>query len=145
MDYLLPVAFSIYFFYQYRTRNLLEQKAILEKEVRQRTQQLQADKIIIEQQAEELKQLDETKSRFFANVSHELRTPIQLIQGPIQSILKNNQLDNRSTTLLHKAKRNSNSLLKLVNEILDLTKLDANKLVLNEQAVVLYDFLRRIV
>ncbi len=141
---IIVIGILIYFFYQYRTQTLLEQKANLEKEVRQRTQQLEADKIIIEQQAEELKQLDETKSRFFANVSHELRTPIQLIQGPIQSILKNNQLDNRSTTLLHKAKRNSNSLLKLVNEILDLTKLDANKLVLNEEAVVLYPFLRRV-
>ncbi|MEM6379366.1 MAG: ATP-binding protein, partial [Bacteroidota bacterium] len=144
LSLLIASGVGVYLFYQYRTRNLLEQKTLLEKEVRQRTRQLEADKVIIEQQAEELKQLDETKSRFFANVSHELRTPIQLIQGPIQSVLKDNQFDSRTTTLLQKAKHNSNSLLRLVNEILDLTKLEANKLVLSEEAVVLYALLRRI-
>ena len=134
-----------YLYSQYRTQQLVEQKAILEGEVRQRTQQLEADKIVIEQQAQKLKQLDETKSRFFANVSHELRTPIQLIQGPIQSILKMNILNNRGFTLLSKAEQNTKNLLKLVNEILDLTKLDAHKLTLNEEKIVFYAFLRRIV
>lgn len=130
---------------QWRTKRLRVQKIILEEEVKKRTNRIEQDKKVIEEQAEELRALDATKSRFFANVSHELRTPITLIQGPIESIMKRQKVDNRDLSLLSKAKQNSINLLGLVNEILDLTRLDAQKIELDESKVVLYTFMRRII
>jgi signal transduction histidine kinase len=72
---------------------------------------------------EELKQLDKAKSRFFANISHELRTPLTVISG------MTNLLEESETRSL--IKNNSGKLLTLVNQILDLSKLQANKLHFN--------------
>lgn len=133
------LAGGIYLFTHFRTKQLKAQKLILEKEVQKRTAKIQ-------EQTEQLKALDETKSRFFANISHELRTPITLIQGPIQSVLKRSKsLDNTAFTLLLKAQQNSKKLLGLVNQILQLTKIEAQKIELQESKVVFYTFLRKII
>ena len=132
-------------FFRYRTRLLRRQKAKLEKQVAERTHQIQQDKETIEAQAESLQQLDKAKSRFFANVSHELRTPITLMLGPIDSVLQRNRLDAKDQTFLQLAQNNGKKLLQLVNEILTLTKLENSKLKLSERPVQLYPLLRRIV
>jgi CheY-like chemotaxis protein/nitrogen-specific signal transduction histidine kinase len=110
----------------------------LEKIVQERTATISA-------QAEELRTLDKIKSRFFANVSHELRTPLTLILSPIQTVLKRNQLTNKDYTYLSTAQRNSKRLLRLINEILDLTKLESGKLEVQNSTVVLYNFLKKII
>ncbi|MEM8528872.1 MAG: response regulator [Bacteroidota bacterium] len=99
---------------------------------------------IIEQQSEALKQLDKTKSTFFANVSHELRTPLTLMLGPINTTLKSGILDNKHFTLLKKAQQSGKDLLKLISSILDLTKMEVGKLELQEEAIALFQFTRRI-
>ncbi|MGB0431506.1 MAG: histidine kinase dimerization/phospho-acceptor domain-containing protein, partial [Bacteroidia bacterium] len=81
------ILFSILIIY-YRTIRLQKQKTQLELEVKNRTKEIVKDKEIIEKQAEELKSLDELKSKFFANVSHELRTPLTLISGPLSAVLE---------------------------------------------------------
>lgn len=101
-------------------------------------------KALIEKQSEELRQLDKMKSHFFANVSHELRTPLTLMLGPIGSALKSNTLDNRNFTLLKLAQTHGAQLLKLINEILDLSKLQAGKLELYETIVPFFTLVRRI-
>ena len=78
----------------------------------------------IREQAEQLKSLDAAKSRFFANVSHELRTPLTLLLGPIQSLLKENHLTAKQAHLLQLARQSGKQLEQLVNEILDLRKLE---------------------
>lgn len=125
-------ALGIYYWYQQRTKALKERQKELEETVEKRTAQIQKDKNTIEKQAEELRSLDAAKSRFFANVSHELRTPLTLILAPIENSLKRNRLENRDFTNLQMAKNNGQLLLKMVNEILDLSKLEAGKLSLNE-------------
>lgn len=146
------MAGSIFYFNNTKNRRLKAKQIELEGLVKERTQKIEADKTIIEadkaiieKQATELREIDGIKSRFFANISHELRTPVTLIQGPIQSALNSQDLNNRNFTLLTKAKQNTKKLLELVNEILDLTKFDAHKLVLEESTVVFYTFLRSIV
>lgn len=79
-------------------------------------------------QAEELKVLDQAKSRFFANISHELRTPLALMLGPVQFLLKNRSSNARRKELLHMVRRSGKRLEYLVNEILDLKKLQSNKM-----------------
>lgn len=78
---LLGLAILVIFYILVYTRTYLlkKQKEALRLKVIERTK-------TIEQQAEELRQLDKVKSRFFANVSHELRTPLTLMLGPISSV-----------------------------------------------------------
>ncbi|MFT5667681.1 MAG: signal transduction histidine kinase/DNA-binding response OmpR family regulator [Vicingaceae bacterium] len=129
---------GIIYYFNSKNRRLQAKQIELEGLVKDRTEK-------VEQQAEELKEMDATKSRFFANISHELRTPITLIQGPIQTALNSQELNTRNTTLLTKAKENTQKLVQLVNEILDLIKFDAHKLVLEETTVVFYTFLRSVI
>jgi PAS domain S-box-containing protein len=76
-----------------------------------------------------IKELDELKSQFFANVSHELRTPLTLILGPAEKILKEGAyLQDLHRRDLGVIKRNASTLLKHVNDLLDISKLDADKL-----------------
>ena len=100
---------------------------------------------LIEQQAAELLRLAEAKSRFFANISHELRTPLTLMVGPLGSMLKAARLDARDVQLAKMAQQNGKQLLSLVNEILDLSKMESGKMKLQETAVSLQPFLRRVV
>ncbi len=89
-----------------------------------------------EAQAKELKLLDEVKSKFFGNISHELRTPLSLILGPLSVLLE--QPESWTRDQLKKQllvmQRNGKSLMQLVEEILDLSKLEANKMDLAEES-----------
>lgn len=82
---------------------------------------------------EKLKETDLLKSRFFANISHEFRTPLSLIISPMQERLRVGNLSEEDSKLFRLALRNSNQLLTLVNEMLDLSKLEAKKMELRVQ------------
>lgn len=112
---------------------------------RKSSTKLKRQKLQIEKQAEELKQLDDLKSRFFTNVSHELRTPLSLILGPIRSILSQNSLTEEERHLLSMADKNGTQLNQLVDEILDFSKLESQRLELQESSVNLYIFLQQLI
>lgn len=116
----------------------------LQLAISEATAQIKQDKQTIEKQATELQMTDELKSRFFVNASHEIRTPLSLIVGPVGTILNRGRLDNQDHALLKKVQQNIRELQKLVNEMLDLSKLESGKLALEEQAVFLFDLLRRV-
>ncbi|MFN7117903.1 MAG: response regulator [Saprospiraceae bacterium] len=81
------------------------------------------------QKNEQLRDLDEMKSRFFTNIAHEFRTPLTIISGMANQIKENpDQWLEKGIKMIS---RNSDSLLNLVNQILDLRKLEAGKLQLN--------------
>ncbi|MEQ1747665.1 MAG: ATP-binding protein [Saprospiraceae bacterium] len=113
------------------------------RNVQKTRRELQRQKNLVDSQHTELQQLDELKSRFFANVSHELRTPLTLLLGPIGSVLNSAQLDDRSFALLKKAQRGGKHLQQLVNEILDLSKMESGRMELREKPVLLPLLLRR--
>ncbi len=127
----------------WRARQLRKANITLEEEVKKRTRQIESDKQVIEQQARELRSLDEVKSRFFANITHELRTPLTLIIGPAESMLKSESLPFKTRDYLQTIRRNGVRLLNLVEELLDLSRMEANKLALNEKPVWLQQFLSR--
>ena len=80
-----------------------------------------------EKESIQVRELNETKSRFFANITHELRTPLTLILGPVEQLLAEifePQHQERLTTV----HRNANRLLRLINELLDLAKLEAGNM-----------------
>ncbi|MET3113372.1 signal transduction histidine kinase/DNA-binding response OmpR family regulator [Pedobacter sp. CG_S7] len=89
----------------------------------------------------QLERLDALKTRFFANVSHELRTPLTLIIGPADQLI-NQQVENEQQRkdYLHAILRNSKKLLNIVNELLDLGKLEAGKLLAKFKPVELAPF-----
>ncbi len=135
-----------FLFFKIRTRQLKDRQRELEKMVVERTQKIQKDKAVIEKQAEELQSLEKLKSRFFANVSHELRTPLSLMIGPLDSILKKeSDRPEKERKLLEFVRNNSQHLLKLVNEILDLSKLETGRLEVKEKAVNFHKFLQPLV
>ncbi len=107
---------------------------------RQAKSSLAEQNVLIRQQSEQLKTLDAAKSRFFANVSHELRTPLTLILGPIKTLLRENQLTEKQARLLNMTNQSGKQLEQLVNEILDLQKLEAGKMELQLQPTELSAF-----
>lgn len=80
------------------------------------------------------------KSDFLANMSHELRTPLNSVIGYTVRILKNPEnFNEKQTSALSAIERNSRHLLNMINDILDLSKIEANKLDVNFQNVDLYE------
>jgi signal transduction histidine kinase len=71
--------------------------------------------------------LDHAKTLFFSNVSHEFRTPLTLILGPLEEALTEPQLSAAQQERLEIANRNANRLLKLVNSLLDLSRIEAGR------------------
>lgn len=140
----IGVGLGFYFWYTARTKALLKRQKELEHEVSKRTHKIETDKKIIEEQTEALKNLDKMKSKFFANVSHELRTPLTLILAPIKELLSKNKLDDKSTKNLQIVEKNSRKLQEMVNEILDLSKLESSKMAINNSNVHWLQFLKQI-
>ena len=73
---------------------------------------------------EKLKELDALKSRFFTNISHEFRTPLTLIMGPAQQ-LEVEEFDQEKRSKLAVIKKNANRLLRLINQLLDISKIES--------------------
>ena len=80
-----------------------------------------------QKEAERLKELDRIKTNFFSNITHEFRTPLTLILEPLRQLIKEDTGGN-ITDRLHLAKDNSEKLLLLVNQLLDISKLEAGKM-----------------
>ncbi|MBP0905224.1 two-component regulator propeller domain-containing protein [Mariniflexile gromovii] len=75
-----------------------------------------------------LKKLNKFKTRLYTNLSHEFRTPLTLISGPIEKQLSNPKLSNKDKKELTLVQRNSQRLLNLVDQLLDLSKLETGNL-----------------
>ncbi|MBM0277610.1 SpoIIE family protein phosphatase [Micromonospora tarensis] len=78
--------------------------------------------------AAELAALDRAKTNFFANVSHEFRTPLTLVLGPLEDMLADPELPAAETARLTMMHRNALRLLKLVNTVLDFSRLESGRL-----------------
>ena len=79
------------------------------------------------QRAEALAELDRAKTTFFSNISHEFRTPLTLMLGPLQDALTEDSTPPLTRQRLEVAHRNSLRLLKLVNSLLDFSRLEAGR------------------
>lgn len=136
LGYLLGFLLEVYLAVKWRSRNLEKEKLRLEQIIKERTKeisdkssQLESQTIQLKEQSHQLKQLDKAKSRFFANISHEFRTPLTLIMGPLEHIIstyRDNQLQKTAGMML----RNSQRLLGLIDQLLELSKLESGKLTL---------------
>jgi signal transduction histidine kinase/DNA-binding response OmpR family regulator len=117
----LPISLSIYLATEAGfTSRSLEMKLVEVK-------QLSEKAILQERENRQLQELDGIKSRFFANISHEFRTPLSIIRGVVEKLRKNN-LPSSVEQDLDTINRNANRLLQMINQLLDLSKLEAGKL-----------------
>jgi signal transduction histidine kinase/DNA-binding response OmpR family regulator/ligand-binding sensor domain-containing protein len=118
-----------------RLWKLKKEKQVLEYQVNERTKQIEEQKgrILIqrdklEEQNQKITELDELKSRFFTNISHEFRTPLSLIQSPVEELLDDPRRNEKERRKLNLVQRNTQRLLNLVNQLLDISKIDGNKM-----------------
>lgn len=127
-----------------RIRREKKQKAVLEQKVIERTQQIEAQKQqilhekerieIINRELEiakqEAEQANRAKSEFVAKITHELRTPMNSIIGFTRRVLTKSRalLDPRVQSELEIVYRNSHSLMTLINDILDISRMEAGKM-----------------
>ncbi len=85
-------------------------------------------------EAEQLQELNDFKSRFFTNITHEFRTPLTVILGMSERVLSDGVTQSHPVTItqpLGLIKRNGENLLRLINQMLDLAKLESNALKMN--------------
>lgn len=105
---------------------------IFKKENLKNESELQKRNEIIKTQSDQLKQLDELKSKLYTNISHEFKTPLTLISAPIQDLY--DAEENPKTKKTYKLILiNCDRLLNLINQILNLSKLDSGKIKLNNE------------
>lgn len=95
-------------------------------------------------EASKLKEVDKLKSRFFANISHEFRTPLTLLLGPLNDFSKDHNIKSL-TQFVPEMQRNAKRLLQLINQLLDLSKLDASHYTVNTSREDIIPFVKQIV
>jgi PAS domain S-box-containing protein len=88
-----------------------------------------------QRRAEELARIDRAKTAFFSNVSHEFRTPLTLILGPLDDALANDGLSAEQRRRIETTHRNALRLLKLVNSLLDFSRIEAGRVQASYQPV----------
>ncbi len=146
--YTAAAILAVFLVVKWRSRKLILEKIRLERIIEARTREINRKNTQLEQkteqlqeQSEQLKEMDKVKSRFFANISHEFRTPLTLILGPLEHIrdqLREEGLKEQ-TELVH---RNARRLLGLINQLLDLSRLESGKMILQAEEKDLVLFLK---
>jgi len=119
-------------------RQVLNNKALKEKlHVQQTNSEIQR-----------IKDLDEIKTRFFANISHEFRTPLSLISGPLNLAKKASKNEGEnisiSSTTFNVITKNANRLQNLIDQLLELSKIESGKIHLNLEQGGLIQFIKSI-
>jgi len=101
--------------------------------------QLKLEKV----ETDTLRKLDHLKSQFFTNISHEFRTPLTLILGQIESVMSS-VIEAREKAKLQVARRNARRLLTLINQLLDLSKLETGNMELNASQHNIVTFIKNL-
>lgn len=111
----------------------------LEQRVQKRTRELA-------EANNRLNELDQIKTRFFANISHEFRTPLTLAIGPIENALSGarGMLTHELRKDLEMMLRNCRRLLRLINQLLDISKIESGRMELRARRLNVVKFVKEI-
>jgi signal transduction histidine kinase len=104
--------------------------------------ELDQNRVKLEETNQKLIELDQVKSRFFANISHELRTPLTLLLAPLERLRHQfkRSLDDETSELLTTMQANGMRLLKLINDLLDLVRLESGRMEVKRESVEVAQF-----
>ncbi len=118
----------------------------LEAKVQAATAELAHQNELLRRQAIEVEQASAMKSQFLANVSHELRTPLNAILGytSMMSQGMGGELSEKQRKYLGRVDSNAQHLLSVINEILDITRIEAGRMPLHESSFPLADLLKEV-
>jgi len=101
--------------------------------IKKTSAELSKQKEEIDIKNQKLHELDELKNRFYTNISHELRTPLTLIVGNLEVLYERESQDGQDKTIYETMLRHSRRLLDLINQLLDISKLEKGKMRLSLQ------------
>ena len=127
----LAVCLGIFGYNRFRLQNLRKQKKELEATVAQRTEQLRVEK-------ERAEQSEKFKQQFLANMSHEIRTPMNAVMGMTNLLIAKKPRSDQEK-YLKGIQQSSDILLHIINDILDLAKVEAGKIELEQIDFSVYD------
>ncbi|MCP4459837.1 MAG: response regulator [Cytophagales bacterium] len=116
----------------------------LSKKIQIQKEEIEKDRNLIEAQSEKLRELDEAKSRFFANVSHDLKTPLSLILGNLELVMEDHDstISPASKKFIETSFKNTKRLVYLTDEINDITRLEAGGIKLKKENVQIVSFIK---
>lgn len=137
IGYLIAIFSGIAGVFRWRLYRLEKEREELENlvtirthEIKEQSQKISEQKDLLERQNKKIREDEELKTRFFSNISHEFRTPLSLIKSPTEELLDDPHIKEIVRRKLGMINRNAQRLLNLVNQLLDLSKFDANKMTL---------------
>jgi len=106
--------------------------------------ELDKNRKALEESNQKLVELDQIKSRFFANISHELRTPLTLLLAPLETLMQrfNRSIDNDTREVLLTMHSNGMRLLKLINDLLDLVRMESGRMEVKQDPLEVAEFVK---
>jgi signal transduction histidine kinase/DNA-binding response OmpR family regulator/ligand-binding sensor domain-containing protein len=129
----------VFIVYRLRIRQVKRRNIWLQQKVDEQTAELKEQNRTIIEMSNKLHEADQSKLRFFTNISHEFRTPLTLILGNIE------KLDKQSGLAVASIKNNALRLLRLINQLIDLRKLDQDQLKLAVTEIEIVSFVNTVV
>ncbi|HSH04670.1 MAG TPA: two-component regulator propeller domain-containing protein [Anaerolineae bacterium] len=130
--------------YRLRINRLQQQQQLLEKKVQQRTQELALSNQQLQSAKIQAEVANKAKSTFLSSMSHELRTPLNGILGYAQILRRSRPLTPQQTEGLNIIYQSGQHLLTLINDVLNVSKIEAGKLELEKHEFSLHYFLSNI-
>ncbi len=116
----------------------------LEKKVEERTGELNKSNMELAEALSRLRALDRMKSDFVSHVSHELRTPLAAIKGSVDNMLDGitGMINDKQQQYLFRIRNNTDRLIRLINDLLDISRIESGKIKLRLQAVPIRDIIK---
>ncbi len=148
------IGFSLYRYIRIRERNMKTLQERLLKKIDDKTKEIIVKEEIIKERKKIEKELiaaknkaelsDKLKSSFLTNISHEIRTPMNAIVGLSELLKEKGYSQEEKTDFLNMIVSNSNSLLGLIDDILDISKIESNQLNINIKSCQIYPVLNEL-
>lgn len=128
-------------------REIAQLNLTLEAKVAERTRELSEANTALEASHQKLRELDRLKSDFVSNVSHELRTPLTAIRMSVDNLLDGvvGEVAPSLQRYLAKVKNNTDRLVRLINDLLDLSRIEAGRIELHPTTVPIVDVMQDVV